>query len=65
MLGRLWCATTINKLYCLTYDPGFETKWECDRALFRYQWAAGHHGEACEELENGHWEMFDIDGNSL
>jgi hypothetical protein len=52
-------------LYCLTYDPGFATKSQCDRALFHYQWAGGHHGEACEELENGHWKIFDVDGNSL
>ena len=52
-------------LYCLTYDPGFATKRGCDRALSRYQWEAGHHGETCEELENGRWKIFDVDGNTF
>jgi hypothetical protein len=52
-------------LYCLTYDPGFATEGECDRALSWYQWKAGHHGETCEELENGHWKIFDVDGNAF
>jgi hypothetical protein len=25
----------------------------------------GHHGEDCEELEDGHWKIFDLDGNAL
>jgi hypothetical protein len=61
-LGAVWYG-----LYFLTYDPdfGFETKQECDRALFRLEYASGHHGDECDELENGHWWIFDIDGKAL
>jgi hypothetical protein len=53
--------------YWLFYDSdhGFKTKGECNSALFKYQYSAGHHGEECLELENGHWWIFDLDGNAL
>ena len=49
----------------LTYEPGFAMEQECLQALSSLQYREGHHGEDCEELENGHWKIFDLDGNAL
>jgi hypothetical protein len=49
----------------LTYNPGYATKGECLRALFEIQYHNGHHGEECDELENGHWKIFGIHGEVI
>jgi hypothetical protein len=66
----IWClcaGVVIGIGYVLspTDDPGFETKQECEHVLFQIQWKNGHHGEECDELDNGHWKIFDINGDAL
>jgi len=68
----IWClcagflvGISFGLYYLDPPDPDFETKRECNHALFELQYKVGHHWEECLELENGHWKIFDIEGNAL